>query len=928
MADHTKTVILRSEAFVSEHVIRFSERHVLGFPAEAELDVILEQEVALQDLVGSKAQLIVQSETAETRTFCGIIESAELRGSALAVGVMYSPQYTLRVVSQLELLARSVGCRIFQDATVKDIISSTLEAHGIGADQVEWKLSATYVKREYCTQYQESALNFISRLAEAEGLYFFTQLDPDSETEKLVFADTSSEATPELTLPLRHPSQMMAGESAVYASNERRTLASGKVTLNAFDFKRPALDQLCSESADTLAELELYDFSDDYTDPSEGQRLARVRLEGEQVKRHTVQIQSDATNLHVGMKLTIESSDGSNEYFVVSVHHRYDRQGNISPDGFTSGGRRSDDGQQFRRFYWVEASLVPLSVPFRLAAVHPAPVIYGPQTATVVAPEGAEMEELHCDEHGRCKVKFHWDTGDEFFEHASCWMRVTQLQTSGSMILPRVHWEVLVEFLEGNPDSPYITGRLYNGTFMPPYQLPEGKTRTSMKTASTPGGGGTNEIRFEDKAGAEEIMIHSQYNTVIAAANNRKKVVNQNETLTIGNNASLEIGSNSDTKVTHGWSHTVGADQSISVGANRTVEVNSVYGLTTGGNASSTIGANQSEMVGNPLDGIISLAASVAAEAAQAKAAQVMAQVQGAVQGAVGAALGPIAGVVNQASALSAPMDAMNRGGMSSMPALLGGAAGLPGASAVAGAMVPASARSAPDGGSSAAEISLTGAMQAAVGRVAGQGLAAARAALGVGGGQDASGAGGASLGNRGGPAGAVSGVSEEDLSAGPGHNQFKISGNHTETIGALGIIAAAGNVLTNVKGNTTQSIGAAHVELVLGDRAESTEGAKTETSAGIIVISKGDESETVKTMRSAMIGGARVESVKGDRSIESDAMVSLVGAMHKVEAKTKLTFKCGASSIVVDGSGVTITSPMVDFMAASITLKKDVADG
>ncbi len=928
MPDHTKTVILRSENFVSEHVVRVTETHVMGYPAEAEVEAILTEEVPLADLVGSRAQLVVTSPDGPVRTFWGIVESAELHGTALTEGVMANPQYTLHVVSRLALMERSVGCRIFQDLTVKEIIEEVLISHGYDAGQLEWKLGASYPKREYCTQYQESALNFISRLAESEGIYFFARMDAEAEDEKLLFADTSPEATPEWTLPLRHPSQMMAEQNAVYRLNERQTQVSGKVTLNAYDFKRPGLDQLATREAATLTDLELYDFSDDYVEPSEGKRLAKVRLEAEQVNHRTFAIHTDSQDVHIGDKLTIETPNGSADYFVTSVRHRYDRQGNLEADGMPSPRGEPGSASQFRRFYWVEATLLPLEVPYRLARNHPAPVIYGPQTATVVSVEGAQMEEIHCDEHGRCKVKFHWDQSEEFYDRASCWMRVTQLQTSGSMILPRVHWEVLVEFLEGNPDCPYVTGRVYNGTFMPPYALPEGKTRTSIKTASTPGGGGTNEIRFEDKAGSEEIMIHSQYNTVINAANNRKKVVNQNETLTIGNNSTLEIGSNSKTKVTHGWKHSVGANQDVSVGANRSVEVNSVYGLTSGGNASTTVGANQMEQVGDPLDGILSLAVSVAAEAAQAKAAQMAAQVQAAVQGAVGAALGPIGGILNQANAIAAPIQAMNLGGMGSVGAVLAGAAAIPSANDVAGMMLPASMQKAPDGGPSAMEISMNNVANAAIAKVAGQGLAAARSALGVGGGQDAAGAGGASAQNVGGPDGAVSGVSEEDLAAGPGHNQYKVSGNHSETIGALGLTAAAGTILTNVAANMTQSVGAAHVELVLGDRAESTEAAKTETSAGLIVISRSDESETVKTMRSAMIGGARVESVKGNRSIESSTMVSLVGAMHKVEAKTKLTFKCGASSIVVDGSGVTITSPIVDFTAAAITLKKDVADG
>src|SRR5690606_12537889 len=182
---------------------------------------------------------------------------------------------------------------------------------------------------------------------------------------------------------------------------------------------------------------------------------------------------------------------------------------------------------------------------------------------------------------------------------------------------------------------------------------------------------------------------------------------------------------------THGWKHSVGADQDLSVGANRSVEVNSVYGLTAGGNATTMVGANQMEMVGDPLDGILSLAVSVAAEAAQAKAAQVMSQVQATVQGAVGAALGPIGGVLNQANALAAPLQAMNLGGMGSVGAVLAGAAAIPSANDVAGVMLPASMQKAPGGGPSAMEISATNMANAAIAKVAGQGLSAARAALG-----------------------------------------------------------------------------------------------------------------------------------------------------------------------------------------------------
>lgn len=914
--------LFRCPRFSTDLVLELREESALGTPARALARVLVSEAIALEDLVGLGVAIQSVGFPGEQRNFFGIIESAELAARTASPGAEAAlHEYSFTVVSRLELLAQSVHSRIFQDLTVPEIISEVLDAQGVDSSRREFSLSESYPKLEYVTQYEESDLHFISRLAESEGIYFYSRPDLDEEIEKLIFADTSAQATPELRLPLRHPSQMDADTTCVYSLDEIRAVAPGKVTLNAYDFKRPSLSQLGSAQADVDTELELYDFSDDFSEPSDGKRRARLRLEALQSERVRFRIQSNEPGLAIGQKLTIEG-DEDREYFVAMVHVEYHRSGD------PSSAPNDSSPSEFRRLLQITAELTPIELPFRLPERHARPVIWGPQTATVVAPDGSPMEEIYCDEHGRAKVRFHWDQGSEFFDRASCWMRVTQLATSGSMVLPRVHWEVLVEFLEGNPDKPHITGRLYNGTFMPPYELPGGRTRTSIQTSSTPGGGGTNEIRFEDKAGAEEIMIHSQYNMVTNAANNRNKKVTGNETVVIGNNATSEIGADSETKITNACRCTVGSNADVVVGANRTVEVNAVYGLTAGGNASTTVGANQMEMIGNPLDGVIALAAAEAAELAQGAAAHALGKAQGTIAGAVGAALGPIQGLANQAGGMTASVDALGRGSLAATAGLVAGAAGLPSASGVAEALLPASVRDAPGAAASAAGVGVTNLLHAAVNSAAGKGMARAKEALSGGGGQDASGAGGQSTKNRGGPAGDLAGFTEEDLSAGPGYGQWTVTGNHTETTSALAVTAAAGSVLTNVSGNMTQTVGAAHMEVILGDRAESIEGMKSETSLGLIVITKSDESETVHAIRSAMIGGARVEMVDGNREISSDVMISIAGAMHKIEAQTKLTLKCGASSIVVDGSGVTIQSPIVDFTGASITLTKDGHEG
>lgn len=927
MTDQTLDVLLRTASAVTDKVLSFREEHVLGVPAHAVVRAALQQPVALETLVGSPAELRVSSLGEAPRAFWGVVESVEMEAAPLEAGRdRPAPIYSFRLVSFLALLERSVDSIIFQDKDVQEIVTDVLERHGIDSNHFEWRLTQSYPKREYCVQYQESALNFVSRLLEAEGIHFYSELDPDAQGEKLVFCDDSSAAAPmpgSEVLPLREASALHAEGTAVYALSHAERLRSGKVTLRAFDFKRPDLDLTSDASADVFSDVELYDFSDDYIEPSDGQRLAQTRLEAEQHRRRRFFVETDGQQVHVGHKLGIDTGDGQLDLFVIAAVHEFENDRLIRE----SGGSVSDDGHDS---YVVRAELIPIDVKFRPERVHPAPVLHGPQTATVVAPQGAQSEEIHTDEHGRAKVLFHWDSSGVDDDKASCWMRVTQLQTSGSMILPRVGWEAVVEFLDGNPDKPFVTGRLYNGVFMPPYQLPEGKTRSAIQTQSSPGGGGTNEIRYEDKAGSEEIMINSQYNTVIAVANNRDKTVGKNETLTIGNNATLEVGGNQDTKVTNGFQNTVKGDQSVSVGGNRTVEVNAVYGLTVAGSASTTVSGNQFEMDGNPLEGLLTLAASKAAEVAQAKAAQAMAAVQGAVQGAVDQVMGPINSLTQQASALGGPMGALSNGNLGASAGLTAGALSLPSAGSLVGSLAagPAAFNPAVEGGTSAASISLSSMMNSAVEKAAGTGLAAAKQALGAAQGEDASGAGGASAANVAGPVGDVGGLTAEDMATGPGHAQYKITGDLKEEIGALRLTAAASSLMTNVTATMDQKAGAAHIELVLGSRAESIEGAKSETSAGLVVITKSDETETVNGMRSAMVGGAVLETIKGDHVVESSAMVSLVGAMHKVEAKGKITFKCGGSSVVVDGGGITVQSPAVDFSASSIKLTKNVNDG
>ncbi len=899
-------------------VARFREEHALGQPPSLEIELHLDDYVDPEDMIGGTGTLSYGFEGETARIFGGVIDEVTVLGTSAVGGAARTLRYRLTVVSPLTLMGRERGCAIYQDMTVQDIATKVL-ADEAPSLKVEWRLTASYAPRAYCVQYEESPLAFLSRLFEHEGIYFFVETMADGEVS-LVVADDSTAAEPidgDPSLPRRARSLLGGDVDAIYTLADRKAVAPGKFVLRDFAFETPKVDLTSTAQAADRDDLEIYDYPGGYFVPADGKRLAAARLEAAQATRDTVSIDAECLRVSVGRKLTItDSTVVEGDWFVTSVVHQYVRE-------------RQDES-------FARALLVPAKTKFRPPRRTPRPVIEGPQTATVVAPAGAPAEEIHTDEHGRCKVKFHWDLGPALDDAASAWMRVTQMQTSGSMMLPRVGWEVVVEFLEGDPDRPVVTGRLYNGLFMPPYALPEGKTRTSLQTASSPGGGGSNEIRFEDKAGAEEIMIHSQYDTNIVVANNKTKTVGNNDSLEVKVDSSTEIDANQTVKITKGYKTSIGGNQTVTVGVTRTLEVNAVAGFTVGGSSTTMVGAAQNEHIGNPLEAIIALAAAKAAEVASAKAADAIAQVTGAVQGKIDQALGPVTELAAAAGALGVHMDALKNGDLSAAGALIAGAGALPAAGAVAASMGggggsgeagPAATRAAPGTDESAGAIAGGNMLDAAIGNMMQTAASKALNALEGPQGADAGGGGGASDANVVGPVGDVDGVDATDRAKGPGHSILKVTGSHNETAAALKVLATVNGINTNIAGSVTQNVGAAHVELVLGDFAEAVQGSKMEKEIGLIVVAKG-ESEHVGGAKTAMIGGAVIDKVKGNLSIEAAANLTMIGAMHKFDASSSITLKCGGSELTIDGGGVTIKSAMVTVTGGAIQLPKPASEG
>jgi type VI secretion system secreted protein VgrG len=911
------------EAFA---VLAFREEHRLGRPPEAKVTVQLLDYVEPDAMVGAPAELsCVAGDGGPVHRFAGIVDEVTIVGSTF-VGGQSVHHVIFHVSSVIGLLAWNLGTQIFQEMTFKDVVAKVLEQGGVDPTKVEWKLHGSYQTREYCVQYNESALDFISRLLEQEGVYYRAESRDDGE--HLIFEDDSTTAPPiegVAELPFRHRTGLEDEKDAIRSIGERRRVVSGKFVLRDYDFKKPKLDLTGEAEADADTDLEVYDFPGEYVLPAEGKRLAQVRLEAEQSERNTLFIEGDCTRLECGKQLTITDAlhdEINGKYVITGLVHQLGQ------------------GDHGVATYEAKAALVPLKVKYRSPRTTPVPLIDGPQTARVVAPAGSPMEEIHTDEHGRCKVKFHWDLGPDEDDKASCWMRVGQLQTSGSMVLPRIGWEVVVEFLEGNPDRPLVTARLYNGAFMPPYALPEGKTRTAILTATTPGGAGNNEIRFEDKAGSEEIRIQAQYDQTIVTANNKTTTVGNNQTRTIKVNTTTTVGANQDVKITKGAQSVIGADQSTTVGGNRTVEVNAVTALDVTGSSTTSVGGNHFEMDGNPLKALLALATQAVVEAAQAKAGEVMAKVDAAVQSKVDQVMGPINKLQGQVQDLGAGMKAVANGDLGQAAPLLANAAGLPGPAAFASSLGGgggqeggggeegggAEAGGGEDGGGGGGATSQLG-IDSAVNSAIEKGANTASDALGKALGLDSDGDGGESNANEAGPVGDVAGVDATDRAKGPGHNTDKVAGARKEKIGSIRVAAAITGIMTNVSGNLTESIGAARIEMALGNRAEAVGGNKTESALGLVVYTKGDETEKVTGSKTTMVGGAILEKVGGGHSVTASSPATFVGAFHKIEAGTSITLKCGASEVVIDGSGISMTSPIVTITAGKVAMTKAVSE-
>jgi len=572
----------------------FSYSEALGGLFELELDLLAEStDLQFADIVGQNVTVRLDLPGDKKRYFNGYVSRFSLVGQEGD-----SLRYSATVVPWLWFLTRTSDCHIFQNKTVPDIIKEIFGKHGSAS--FEEALSGDYRTWEYCVQYRETDFNFVSRLMEQEGLYYFFKHEDGKHS--LVLADSPSAHKPYAgyeTIPYYPPTQQTREQEYISDWDIEQEVQPRVFTHTDFNFKEPGSDLVASRRIDqgrAGPDFEIFDYPGEYTSLKEGETYARTRIEEIHAGCETLRGETTARGLSAGFTFDLTNhprQDQQRNHLVTSVSL------SATTPGFYSGGTEEQG-------FSCSFTAVDAKQPYRVPRSTPKPSVPGPQTAMVVGPSG---EEIYTDEYGRVKVQFHWDRYGTADENSSCWVRVAQLWAGkkwGAMYIPRLGQEVIVEFLEGDPDQPIITGRVYNAQSMPPYDPTANKTVSTIMSNSSKGGGGFNEIRFEDKKGSEQIFVHAQKDRDIVVENNethsvgndRQKSVGNDETTSVGSNRTEDVGENENITIGGNRTESVGKNENISIGANRSENVSKNESVTIGENQDVSVAKNRQHTVG------------------------------------------------------------------------------------------------------------------------------------------------------------------------------------------------------------------------------------------------------------------------------------------------------------------------------------------
>ncbi|XXT15154.1 type VI secretion system tip protein TssI/VgrG [Sorangium sp. So ce429] len=819
----------------------------LGVPPRYELELISPELVEIPAVLGKPCALRLSNDHGD-RWIAGLITRFVRIATAQA-----SPARRYRAVVEppWALLRLRRQARVYQHLTVPDLIREVLLQAGFPAESIDRHLAGTYAARDYVVQWLEDDLSFIRRLCEDEGLYFRAATTPDGAPRFLL--EDSSPLAPSFDgiLPMVDDAGLARPGPVASSPRLRTERRAGKVTLRDHNPARPAaqLEASAIAGAPVETDTEVYLAPGRFRSPSEGAARARLRLESLRAGAKLLSFETDALGLTPGQTVSIEHAGDyscapwvEGGYFIVSVALRH------TPESSAPS-------------LLVEA--IPKDVPFRLPRSTPCPRIRGVQPAVVTGPPGSE---IHTDDAGRISVRFFWDRSGPTDHTSSLLVRVVQPNTPGSMIIPRVGWEVAVAFEDGDPDRPYVLGRVYNAKTPPPVALPANKTMTVLRTFSSPGGARHNTISFDDAAGRQNVSIHAGFGRSTSVGNNMMvqtaKVETQsikNQTVTVGVNDALTIKESLIAQVGSQTS-TVGSSQSIYVKGNFDASV---------GTESVAIGGALLEKIGDPVKGALNLGVNAALAGAAARGQRLGRTGQTATAVATAAA-GIGWGMFQAESAPGAGPHAARD-------------AGLLGLVGVAASRVP--------GG------------DALFSALAGGGRALPWQAPPQAGGPAEAG---------GGARGAASDAASAQ-GAGPGHRNEVIQGPYAEIIGGAHVVTTPGNIAWQTTGGCAITVGGAHSTKAVSVGAR-TLGASEETLGSLHIDTKTHIGREVK--------GPVTTNVAGSLKVKAGGMYSMnAGSKITVQAGGALKCDGGVVTFVVGDSVVSASSGGVLVKATTIKI-------
>jgi len=567
---------------------RVSGRETISQPFQFTFQVVTESgEIDQTKLIGKNITCSMKCNDGSDRYFSGIVSSL------VAGGVVESRfrQYQIVMVPWLTLLSYRSDCRIFQETSAPDIIEEVFK--NLGFSDFTWKLQGTYAPREYCVQYRETDFEFVTRLLEEEGIYYFFKHENNKHT--LILSDYAK-AYEKVGL---EPIDVIDGSHTDHKISQWQhsyNFCSGAVSHTDYDFQMPAASLMSEQQTivdlPNIKQFEHYDFPGTYTEKSNGDLIARNRMESLEAMHSKVSARSDYPSLAPGYSFKVgrhsDDAEASKKYVVSMITHNANE-----------GSYRAGDNGSFS--YSNDFQCAPEESVLRPIKTRAKPYIAGSQTAVVVGPSA---EEIYTDKFGRIKVQFFWDRLGKKDENSSCWIRVAQVWSGkkwGAQFLPRVGQEVLISFMEGDPDRPIVVGSVYNADQMPTYDLPANKAISGIKSRSTKGAGteNYNELRFEDEKGKELFYLHAEKDEQEVIENDQDVSVGHDQKIEVGNDTVENVGNDLTQSVKNDKTLSTGANHDESIGKNATVSIGEDSKLDVGKNQNITVGTDQTESVGS-----------------------------------------------------------------------------------------------------------------------------------------------------------------------------------------------------------------------------------------------------------------------------------------------------------------------------------------